>query len=68
MSAYPGKLLGSASDYQHGPGTYVYLNQIHASTKGYVQIEHQKGESNQRAKISVVASLSPASTEDTLKS
>ena len=36
VKAYPGKLLGSATDYQHGQGTYIYLNQIYASTKGFV--------------------------------
>ena len=36
--AYPGKLLGSFQDYVSGPGTYVYLNQIHASKKGTVEV------------------------------
>ena len=36
--AYPGKLLGSHQDYVPGPGTYVYLNQIHASKKGTIEV------------------------------
>ena len=44
MQAYPGKLLGSVTDYHHGQGTYVYLNQIYASTKGAIKEIKGSGE------------------------